>query len=121
MSDKQVSALITGVKGRCPECGKGRLFKGFIQLENKCSECGLDYDFADSGDGPAIFIMMIVGFLVVAGAIYVEVHYMPPYWVHAALWLPGIVVLSAIFMRPLKGLLIALQHKHQAREGRIDK
>lgn len=120
MTEKKVSPLVTGILGRCPECGKGKLFKGFISLEDKCDKCDLKYDFADAGDGPAIFIMFIVGFVVVAAAIYVEINYRPPYWVHAVLWGPGIFLLSAALLRPLKGLLISLQHTHKAREGRID-
>lgn len=115
-----LSAVLFGLRGRCPQCGKGKLFKGFITLAPKCSSCGLDYDFADAGDGPAIFIIFIVGFIIVAAAIYVEIVYRPAYWVHAMLWVPGVLILSAGLLRPFKGLLIALQHKHQAREGRID-
>ncbi len=121
MTKTAVSPVIAGMKGRCPRCGEGRLFKGFIALDQSCSSCKLDYDFADAGDGPAVFIMMIVGFIVVGLAVYVEVHYRPPYWLHAMLWLPSIVILSAMLLRPLKGLLIALQFKHQAREGQIEK
>ena len=109
-----------GVKGRCPQCGKGKLFKGFISLEKECAVCGLSYDFADAGDGPAVFIIFVVGFLVIVGAILTEIFYRPPYWVHGLLWGPGVVLLSAGLLRPFKGVLIGLQYKHQAREGRID-
>jgi len=118
MVDKEVSPILAGVLGRCPRCGEGRLFDGFISLEQSCSSCDLDYDFADSGDGPAVFIMLIVGFLVVGLAIYTEVNYRPDYWVHAVLWLPSILILSAGFLRPLKGILICLQYSNDAREGR---
>ena len=118
MTKKKVSPLVAGIKGRCPRCGKGALFNGFIALSDKCTNCDLDYDFADSGDGPAVFIILIVGFLVVGLAIYVEVNYRPDYWVHAALWLPSILLLSAGLLRPLKGVLIALQYSNDAREGR---
>jgi uncharacterized protein (DUF983 family) len=121
MSDQSVSAFKAGLFGRCPKCGQGKLYKGFINLDERCASCGLDYDFADSGDGPAIFIMLIVGFLVVGLAIWVEVTYRPPYYVHALLWLPGVIILSALLLRPLKALLIALQYKHQAKEGRLEK
>lgn len=121
MSQSTSKAIIAGLKGRCPACHKGRLFKGFITLEKRCDQCGLDYDFADAGDGPAVFIMFIVGFVIVGAAIYTEVVYRPPYWVHAALWIPGILILSAGLLRPFKGVLIALQHKHQAREGQVEK
>ncbi len=118
MADKEISPILAGVLGRCPRCGEGKLFDGFISLEQSCSSCDLDYDFADSGDGPAVFIMLIVGFLVVGLAIYTEINYRPDYWVHAVLWLPTILILSAGFLRPLKGILICLQYSNDAREGR---
>jgi uncharacterized protein (DUF983 family) len=118
MSEKEVSPILAGLKGRCPRCGKGALFDGFISLDQSCSSCDLDYDFADSGDGPAVFIMLIVGFLVVGLAIYTEINYRPDYWVHAVLWLPSILILSAGLLRPLKGILICLQYSNDAREGR---
>ncbi len=121
MSKQDVSPVWAGAKGRCPQCGKGKLFKGFISLGKECSNCGLSYDFADAGDGPAVFIIFIVGFLAIVGAILTEIFYRPPYWVHALLWGPGIILLSAGLLRPFKGVLIGLQYKHQAREGRIDK
>ena len=120
MSKQNVSPVWAGVKGRCPRCGEGKLFKGFISLEEECAVCDLSYDFADAGDGPAVFIIFIVGFLVIVGAILTEIFYRPPYWVHALLWGPGIILLSAGLLRPFKGVLIALQYKHEARQGRID-
>lgn len=119
MTERKVSPILSGILGRCPRCGKGKLFDGFIALDKRCSSCELDYDFADSGDGPAIFIMLIVGFLVVGLAIYVEVNFRPSYWVHAALWLPSILILSAGLLRPLKGILVCLQHSNDAHEGRV--
>ena len=110
----------TGMRGRCPRCGEGRLFKGFLTLEDRCSACGLNYDFADSGDGPAVFIMMIVGFIVVGLALFVEFTFHPPYWVHIVLWVPLVLGLSVGLLRPLKGFLIAQQYKHRAETGRID-
>jgi uncharacterized protein (DUF983 family) len=118
MANKEISPILAGLKGRCPRCGEGRLFDGFISLDQSCSSCDLDYDFADSGDGPAVFIMLIVGFLVVGLAIYTEINYRPDYWVHAVLWLPSILILSAGLLRPLKGILICLQYSNDAREGR---
>ncbi|GAA6211047.1 DUF983 domain-containing protein [Hyphomicrobiales bacterium 4NK60-0047b] len=118
MTNKEISPILAGLKGRCPRCGEGRLFDGFISLDQSCSSCDLDYDFADSGDGPAVFIMLIVGFLVVGLAIYTEINYRPDYWVHAVLWLPSILILSAGLLRPLKGILICLQYSNDAREGR---
>ncbi|MGI9388273.1 MAG: DUF983 domain-containing protein [Methyloligellaceae bacterium] len=113
------SPYTAGIRGRCPECAGGALFDGYLTVAGKCSACGLDYGFADSGDGPAIFIMLIAGFIVVGGALIVEILYQPSYWVHAMLWLPLTVVLCLGLLRPFKGVLIALQYHHKAEEGRL--
>lgn len=115
-----LSPYDTGLKGRCPRCGEGRLFAGFITPAQRCNVCGLDYSFADSGDGPAVFIILIIGFMVVAGALSVELSFQPPYWVHAILWLPLGILLPLLVLRPAKGLMIALQYHHKAREGHVE-
>lgn len=79
------SPYLTGLLCRCPRCGKGKLFDGFLTLKPDCESCGLDFTFADAGDGPAIFVIMIAGAIVVGAALITEVKYQPPYWVHAAL------------------------------------
>jgi uncharacterized protein (DUF983 family) len=112
-------AVSTGLRGRCPRCGRGHLVKGFLSLKPRCGVCGLDYAFADSGDGPAFFVMSLVGFIVVALAMWVEFAYEPPLWVHMALWAPLTIVLSLALVRPFKGVLIALQFQHRAAEGRL--
>ena len=119
MSEKPIWPSITrGLRGRCPQCGEGRLFSGFLGLRPKCERCGLDYGFADSGDGPAIFVILGAGFVVVFAALIVEVLYKPPFWLHAALWLPLILLTTLAPLRAIKGLLIALQYHHKAAEGR---
>ena len=109
-----------GLRGRCPRCGEGRLFHGFLSLRPTCERCGLDYGFADAGDGPAVFVILIGGFIVVFAALMTEVVYQPPYWVHAALWLPLILIVTLVPLRLVKGLLIALQYHHKAAEGRLE-
>jgi uncharacterized protein (DUF983 family) len=109
-----------GLRGRCPRCGEGRLFHGFLSLRPACERCGLDYGFADAGDGPAVFVILIGGFIVVFAALMTEVVYQPPYWVHAALWLPLVLVVTLVPLRLVKGLLIALQYHHKAAEGRLE-
>jgi uncharacterized protein (DUF983 family) len=117
---RSLSAAITrGLRCRCPRCGKGRLFAGFLALAPRCESCGLDYSFVDSADGPAFFVMSISGLVVVFAALMVEVVYQPPFWVHAALWLPLILITTLLPLRPMKGLLIALQYHHKAEEGRL--
>ncbi len=108
-----------GLRGRCPRCGEGRLFQGFLTLRPRCEHCGLDFAFADAGDGPAVFVILIGGFIVVFAAMVTEIMYRPPYWVHAALWLPLILIVTLAPLRPIKGLLIALQFHHKAQEGRL--
>lgn len=115
------SPFASGVRGRCPRCGEGRMFDGFLALAPKCETCGLDYDFADSADGPAVFIMFIVGFVVVGLALWVEFTFEPPIWLHLSMWFPLTAILSLALARPLKGLMIALQYHHRAEEGRFEK
>jgi uncharacterized protein (DUF983 family) len=117
--DHSPPAIPAGLKGRCPRCGRGRLFNGFLTLRPACEVCGLNFAFADSGDGPAFFVMSIVGIIVVAMAMTIEFAYEPPMWVHALLWLPFTIVFSLLLVRPAKGVLIALQYRHRAEEGRI--
>ena len=111
--------ILRGLRGRCPRCGEGLLFQGFVGVRPACEKCGLDYGFADAGDGPAIFVMFFAGFVVVFSALIVEVMYQPPFWLHAVLWLPLILLTTLAPLRPLKGLLIALQYHHKAAEGRL--
>jgi uncharacterized protein (DUF983 family) len=124
MSDERsyppVSPLIAGLLCRCPRCGKGKLFEGFLTLPPRCDVCGLDYSFIDAGDGPAVFIMFFAGFVVVGSALLVEALYQPPFWVHALLWIPLILITTLGPLRPMKGLLIALQYYHRAAEGRLE-
>ena len=103
---------------RCPRCGKGKLFDGFLTLRPRCEACGLDYAFADSADGPAVFVIFFAGFIVVGSALVTEILYEPPFWVHALLWAPLILVTTLLPLRPMKGLMIALQYHHKAAEGR---
>lgn len=95
------------------------MFNGFLTVSERCSVCDLDYDFADTGDGPAVFIMLIVGFIVATSALIVEVIYQPSYWLHAALWGPLTMILCLAMLRPFKGVLLAVQFYHKAEEGRL--
>jgi uncharacterized protein (DUF983 family) len=114
------SPVLAGLAGRCPRCERGKLFQGFLSLRPRCDVCGLDFSFADAGDGPAVFIILFAGFVVVGAALIVEVAYQPPFWLHAVLWGPLILLLTLGPLRPLKGLLVALQYHHDAAEGRLD-
>jgi uncharacterized protein (DUF983 family) len=123
MAAEPVSSLrvpvLRGLAGRCPRCGKGKLFGGFLTLKPRCEACGLDFSFADSADGPAFFVMFFSGFVVAGSALAVEALYAPPFWVHAVLWIPLILITTLLPLRPIKGLLVALQYHHKAAEGRL--
>jgi uncharacterized protein (DUF983 family) len=114
-----VSPFAAGLCGRCPRCGKGSLYKGFIALAARCNACGLDYAFADSGDGPAVFIALIGGFIVLGAALWTEIVYEPPLWLPMVLFLPLTVIVCLGLLRPFKGVLIALQYRNKAEEGRL--
>jgi uncharacterized protein (DUF983 family) len=117
--DRWSSLIAAGLQGRCPRCGKGKLFAGFLALRPCCENCGLDFSFADSADAPAFFVMFLSGFIVAGSALVVEIIYAPPYWVHALLWGPLILLTTIAPLRPMKGLLIAVQYRHNAAEGRF--
>src|SRR5476651_609402 len=87
--------IARGLRGRCPACGEGRLFQGFLKLRPACERCGLDYSFADAGDGPAVFVILLGGAIVVFAALITEVVYQPPYWLHAVLWLPLVLIVRS--------------------------
>src|SRR4030081_890825 len=112
-------SAMRGLACKCPRCGKGKLYAGFLDLRPNCESCGLDYAFIDPGDGSAIFLIMIAGALVVGSALIVEIKSQPPFWLHAALWLPLILATTLLPMRSMKSLLIALQFHHKAAPGRL--
>ena len=113
------SVLASGLRGRCPRCGRGALFRNGLVLREKCDRCGLSYAFADSGDGPAVFAIFILGFVILGGALLVEFKIGPPVWVHIVLWGIATPLLAFFLLRVLKAMLIALQYKHKAEEGRF--
>jgi uncharacterized protein (DUF983 family) len=112
-----VSPAIAGLRCKCPRCGLGALFDGYLSVAARCGNCGLDLSKQDSGDGPAIFVIFILGIVVVPLMLIIEVKLEPPVWFHFMVW-PIVVVGGALaLLRPLKGLMIALQFKHKASEG----
>lgn len=116
-----VDPVTVGLRGRCPRCGEGALFDGLLSVKPACGVCGLDNSFADAGDGPAVFVIMIIGFIVVGLALWLEVNYSPALWVHLILWIPLATILTLVLLRIAKGLMIALQYRHKAQEGQIDR
>ena len=115
----RLSPVATGLNARCPRCGEGRLFAGFLTVRPTCESCGLDLGFADAGDGPAVLITLVAGFVVVGAALWAEVTYEPPVWVHLSIFLPLTLVVCLGMLRPLKGVMIAQQFRHKAEQGRF--
>jgi uncharacterized protein (DUF983 family) len=102
-----------GLRCRCPNCGRGRLFSSFLTVVERCESCGVDLRAHDTGDGPAVFIILILGFVVVGAALVTEMKYEPPLWVHALLWPPLIVIGALALLRPFKGVMVALAYRHR--------
>ncbi|HUB62985.1 MAG TPA: DUF983 domain-containing protein [Methylocella sp.] len=113
------SPFLCGLRGTCPRCGRSTIFRGFLALAPRCGSCGLDLGFADSGDGPAVFVSLLGGFLVLGAALVVELRYEPPFWVHLVIFLPLTLIVCLGLLRPLKGILIALQYRNEAKQGRL--
>jgi uncharacterized protein (DUF983 family) len=103
----------------CPRCGNGPLFKGFVALQPKCNSCGLSYDFEDAGDGPAVFVILIAGAVLVGAALWLELTYEPPIWVTLAIFMPLTVIICLGMLRPLKAIMIHQQYRTKAEEGRL--
>lgn len=116
-----VEPIQAGLRGRCPRCGEGRLFSGFLTIGKRCTNCDLDYSFADAGDGPAVFVILIIGFIVVGLALWMEVTINPPLWVHFVLWIPLALILCLAALRLMKGVLVTLQYSNKAAQGRWDR
>ncbi len=116
-----VDPVTTGLRGLCPRCGQGKLFDGLVKTKPRCTACDLDYGFADAGDGPVVFVILIVGFIVVGAALWAEVNFQPPLWLHFILWIPLATILTLALMRMLKGVLINLQYRNKAGQGQIDR
>jgi uncharacterized protein (DUF983 family) len=113
------SSVAVALTGLCPRCGSRTLFAGLATFAPRCRACGLDFAGFNVGDGPAAFLIFIVGGIVVALAIAVELGFSPPWWVHVLLWLPLATILTVGLLRVSKALLLALEYRHRAREGRI--
>ena len=107
------------LRGICPRCGAPGLFAGVLRFAHRCPACGLDYDGFNVGDGAAAFLILIIGAIVSVLAIVLELSVSPPWWVHVILWLPLTLGLTVVSLRFAKGLLLALEYRNAAREGRI--
>ncbi|SFP77635.1 DUF983 domain-containing protein [Sphingomonas rubra] len=113
------SLLQAALKGLCPRCGCPSLFAGAIRFAPRCSACGLDFDRYNVGDGPAAFLTLVIGTIVVALAIWLELAVGPPLWVHMAIWIPVTAAGVVGSLRFAKAALMAAEVRNAAREGRI--
>ena len=115
----EISPFVAGLQCRCPKCGKGKLFKGAINLDHEeaCVTCSLSYKFIDTGDGPAVFVIMGLGRIMLGSALILEFTAHRSIWLHGLLWVLATFLLAFGLLRPLKALLIALQFRHQAPHG----
>lgn len=113
----QPNPVISGLLCRCPRCGEGKLFSGYLKLAPSCGKCGLDFAFADSGDGPAVFVIFLVAPLVVLLALITGSLMPIAPWMHLVLWIPTTLLLSLALLPPFKGVLVNVQYRHDAHEG----
>jgi uncharacterized protein (DUF983 family) len=119
--EPSISPFSAGIRCRCPRCGGGKLFAGYLTLAPRCEACGLDYAFADSGDGPAVFVILFGGLIAMIAVLIVELVWRPSYWVHAAVGIPVVLAATLLPLRLIKSLLIALQFHHKAAEARVER
>ena len=115
------SPVASAIAGNCPRCGQGKLFRNVLEVRDACTHCGLDYKFINTGDGPAVFAILLLGIVILGGALYVEFTFLPPWWVHVILWGLLTPVVALGLLRVLKGWLIGAQFQHNAEEGKLEK
>ena len=113
-SGEKTSPVLNALRGRCPRCGKGRLYSGYLKIANACDACGLSFAGHDSADGPAVMIMLLLGFVVAGLVLAVELAYQPPIWVHMVIWPPVVIGGALGLLRPFKSIFIGLQYKYRA-------
>ena len=121
MPDAPPPPIKAELTGHCPRCDAPTLFAGWIKFADRCSKCGLDFSSFNVGDGAAAFLILILGAVTAAAAIVVELKFSPPFWVHLVLWPPIVLAMTIVSLRASKGVLLALEYAHAAREGRIVK
>ena len=115
-----VPLLVSGLLGRCPRCGEGKLFADYIRIAPACTICGLSFAGHDTGDGPAFFIMLPLSILTAVLALLLEVYTTPPLWVHVVLWPILIALVAGFALRPVKATMVALQYRFRDVETEID-
>jgi len=115
MNSPQTAAplLVAGLQCRCPRCGKGPLFDGYLKIAPACTVCGLGFAGNDTGDGPAFFIMMPLCILTAVVALVFELKAEPPLWVHMVIWPLFIALIAGLTLRPVKAIMVALQYRYR--------
>ena len=120
MSDWQApDTTPASLKGVCPRCGAPGLFRSAVSFADGCGRCKLDFTQFNVGDGPAAFLVFVVGGILTVGLVLVELSFSPPIWVHLLLWLPLLVILTVGLLRLAKGAMLVLEYRNRAHEGRI--
>ena len=112
----EIPPFRAGLKCRCPRCGRGKLYDGLLAVAETCGECGLDLGPHDTGDGPAVFVIFILGAIIVPLALGLEAWLAPPSWVHLVVWMPVILVAAILMLRPMKAIMVALHYKNLRHE-----
>lgn len=112
-----VSPVSAGLRCRCPNCGEGRVFRGFLAFKDRCSACDADFTIADAGDGPAFFVMFAALIFIVPAAMILELAFAPPVWLHVLIWPPVTLAFCLTLLRPFKATLFALQWRNNAGEA----
>ncbi len=115
-----ISPLSAGLRCRCPNCGEGQVFRGFLKFKERCDACEADLTIADAGDGPAFFVMFAALIVIVPTAMFLELALSPPVWVHVLIWPPITFAFSMLLLRPFKAILFALQWRNKAGEARFE-
>ena len=114
------AVIDVALKGLCPRCGAPTLFRGWLKFADRCAACQLNMGAFNVGDGPAAFLTLILGTIVVAAAVMLEVTVHPPWWVHVLLWIPITTAGVIGALRLAKGAMIAIEYRNAARDGTVE-
>ena len=115
----QPGIAVAALFGLCPECGAKTLFAAPAQFADRCDNCGLDYSAFNVGDGPAAILTLLLGALIIAAAISLDVAVRPPFWVHVLIWVPATSLMVLFSLRLAKGALLIAEHRNKASEGKL--
>ena len=119
-TEGQPSIAKAALFGLCPQCGSKTLFAGLGQFADRCENCELDYSSFNVGDGPAAFLVIVIGALIIILALIVDAAFRPPFWVHVVIWVPFTAGLTVLFLRMTKVALLAAEHRNRAKEAGKD-